>query len=99
MSWGCRRSFGLLCASLTGCRAVGEGQAMAMRRRTKGKLTARPSLPDDSAFTIAAEVGFDAAGVWVIRVTARYRDGVPAEGSDLRAEARVGAVLAIIRAG
>jgi hypothetical protein len=68
-----------------------------MSRRTK--LPAEPSPRESSPFEILAEASFDAAGTWVIRVTANFRDGVPPEGSDLYGEARVGALLAIMKAG
>jgi hypothetical protein len=63
------------------------------------KLPAELSPRESSPFEILAQAGFDAAGTWVIRVTARFRDGVPPEGSDLYGEAKFGALLAIGRAG
>jgi hypothetical protein len=68
-----------------------------MPRRTR--LPAEPSPRESSPFEIAAEAGFDSNGTWVIRVTAHFRDGAPPEGSDLYGEARVGALLAIMKAG
>ena len=72
---------------------------MTPKRPPRTRQTTRSSLPKDSAFTIQAEAGFDAAGVWVIRVTAEFRDGQPPEGSDLLGEARLQALLAITQAG
>jgi hypothetical protein len=64
------------------------------------KPTVRPPVPEDPPFEITGEAGFDAAGTWIIRVTARFRDGTaPAEGTDLYAEAQLGALLAIMKAG
>ena len=68
-----------------------------MPRRTKTPAESSPR--ESSPFEILAEAGFDAAGTWIIRVTATFRDGVPPEGSDLYGEANLGALLAIMKAG
>jgi len=68
---------------------------MASKRRSPTE----PSPRESSPFEIAAVAGFDSNGTWVIRVTAHFRNGVPSEGSDLYGEARVGALLAIMKAG
>jgi hypothetical protein len=53
----------------------------------------------DPPYTIHVEAGPRDDGVWLIRATLRYRDGVPADGNPLLGEARLALLGAIAEAG
>src|SRR5687767_14067065 len=71
-------------SSLTGSSEGREGVAMT-------------SSPPPFVVTCAAQFRDD--GVWIIQATLRFRDGRPADASDLLAEGRLALLQAIVREG